>query len=725
MTNSILKQSAYCGGAILIGLSPVALGQQSVLEEIIVTAQKKTESIQDVPITITAFDSDSLDFLNVTAIDDLAQFTPGLNIAQGDPARMSVRIRGIGSIKFDVGSEGSVGIFIDEIYMPRFSGIDFGLSDIERVEVLKGPQGTLFGRNTTGGAISIVSASPTQEAEGYIDAEVSNRDSYLVRGAISGGITDNLSLRLAAGQQVVGGFVENTLTGTTNDQESQTARLSLRYEPSDDLRISGSVEYTSVDADVIIGSLAILPGGFTFPLLSPPTGPFPFTPTPVTEDPYTEPNNFDGQLETESFLSVFRLEKDFENLTFVSLTGYRDSELDQSEDFDHTRLNVGQTIIEEESDTFSQEFRLSAENWIFGVYYYVDDAYRADNYGWKSDSLPYLLAGGTELVSSPIVDVKTTSWALFGQYSFAVTDNLSLVLGARYSEDEKDFTLSGETSFPGVPTVPVPFAYDDKKTWDSFDPKISLDYNVSEDALVYFSYSQGYKSGGVQFSAGFEALARQIFDPEELDAYEIGIKSDLLEGRMRLNSAVYYYDYTNLQQQRIEQFGPTAASVTRNAGESEIKGVELDLQWIPVDSLNLRLAYSYLDAEFSEFIGTGGQDFAGNRVPNSPEHTVSVAADYQLQLPGDWSLLMGTDWFWTDEYNFDVVDDDPLTKQDQYTIGNVRLALQSPGSQWQFLVYVENVTDEEFYYNLVRRAAEVLEIPSDKRRYGFRVNYSF
>jgi len=694
---------------------------QQVLEEITVTAQKREESAQEVPITITAFSGDGLEDKNILAIEDLARYTPGLNVAQSDPARTRVRIRGIGSRKFDVGSEGSVGIFIDEIYMPRFSGVDFSLLDLERLEVLKGPQGTLFGRNTTGGAISIVSRAPTQEFGGWVEAGVGNESSFLARGSVSGAVSDNVSVRLSAGGENLGGFSTNSNTGTSNDKESRAARLQVLIEPTDDLSVAASVQYTSVKSDALIAeSEAILPGGLAVPLLTPPG-----TTTVVTPDRYSEPFNFDGSLDSDALLSILRIEKNFDNVDFVSLTGFRDSSLDMSEDFDRTNLDVGVTDIDEESDTLSQEFRLSSDNWIFGLYYYKDDAYRADNFGWNSGSLPFLLAGGTSLVGSTIVDVETTSWAAFGQYSFALSDRTDLTIGFRYSDDEKDFVLSGETTFPGVPNVPAPFAYADTASWDSFDPKISLNFQASDSVLLFASYSQGYKSGGVQFSAGLEAVARQIFDPEELDAYEIGVKSDLLDNTMRLNASAFLYDYDNLQQQRVELFGPAAVAVTRNAGASEIKGLELDTQWLPTDALSLRLAYSFLDAEFTEFIGTGGASFAGNPVPNTPNHTVTVSAEYSTVSAGGWEAVFGTNWFWSDEFNFDVTDDDPFTKHDSYSVGAVHISFISPNGAWEIRAYAENVADEDFDYSIVRRGPEVLTTPSEKRRYGIRVRRGF
>ncbi|MEM6627783.1 MAG: TonB-dependent receptor plug domain-containing protein, partial [Pseudomonadota bacterium] len=230
------------------------------LEVVSVTAEKQEESSQDVPVTLTVFSGDTADALNVVAVEDLVRFTPGLNVQQSDQARTRVRIRGVGSRKFDVGSDPSVGVFIDEVYMPRFSGQEFALLDVERIEVLKGPQGTLFGRNTPGGAISIISRDPSDEFEGFAEVGLADRGGYSFKGSVAGAMSETLRGSLNYGEQFQGGYIENALTGTENDETSRAARGKLVYEPSNDLKITGSLQFTEVDADGIIGaSLATNP----------------------------------------------------------------------------------------------------------------------------------------------------------------------------------------------------------------------------------------------------------------------------------------------------------------------------------------------------------------------------------------------------------------------------------------------------------------------------------
>lgn len=697
--------------------------QSRRLSTVTVTAQKREESSQDVPVALTAFSGDMAEEANIVAVEDLARFTPGLNIVQSDAARTRIRIRGVGSQKFDIGSDPSVGVFVDEVYIPRFSGAEFALLDVERIEVLKGPQGTLFGRNTPGGAISVVTKSPSDTIEGFVEAGIGNKDSYSFKGRISGPLSDTVSASLNYGEELQGGYVKNALTGTTNDETSRAAIAKLVFEPNSTLSIAASLQYTELKADGILSSSEpTSPNSQTVPLFIFPPG----SAVTVNSDPFLAEANVDGNLDIKALMPILRIEKDLGGLTLTSISAYRDGEVTALEDFDRTSADVGQTAVFEESTTYSQEFRVSNERLVAGVFFYKDEAFRRDDFMWKSASLPYALAGGVNTVDSPIVDVETTSWAIFGQYEFDLSDRLSLTLGGRYTEDQKDYTLAAETTASGVPPVVVPYETSGELSFESFDPKASLEFRATDDVLLFASYNQGYKSGGVQFTAFREALADLVFEPEDIDAYEVGIKSDLLGNTLRVNSSAYFYDYSNLQLQRVEIIDGSASAITRNAAQAEIKGAELDVTWLPTDELLLRAGYNYLDATFKDFVlPLTGDDLSGNVMPNSPEHTLSATIDYQKELSNAWSFGVGADWFWTSEQNHDVFDNDPVTQQDSYNTGQLRMSLTSPNDGMRISVFADNVTDETYPRILLRRQTEVLTNYSDGVRYGARVRFSF
>jgi iron complex outermembrane receptor protein len=718
MSNFCKKQLVL---AIAVLVPGVAFSQ--ALEEVVVTAQKRAQSAQDVPISITALSGEFIEERGIATAQDLEKFTPGLRIPQQDAAKTFIRIRGVGSRKFDIGAAGSVGVFVDEVYLPRFSGADIGFLDIERIEVLRGPQGTLFGRNTAAGAISSSTRRPSHETEGFVEAGVGNEDSYLVRGAVSGSATDNLAMRVSAGHEQRGGFQENTVTGNSDDSSNTTARVQALLDATDTLTAQAFVQFNNRQQDALLQKNIALgtDDGEVFPLLIAP-GVQAFDNGDFRDYPITD----DGDFDYDTWVSYLRLEKQFEQFDLVSLTSYLDGDGATMNDFDSAEVNVGRTVFDEDYDTFSQEIRLVGEQWLFGAYYYRDDAVSETNFFWLEDSLPALLSGDDILDGGPL-DLETTSWALFGEYRFDFSERLALTLGGRYSVDEIDFTFDVKTSAPGLIPTLENFVYSDDEDWNSFDPKISLTFAATDDLMAYFTYSEGYKAGGVQFTTPNVEIASQIFDPEELDSYEIGVKSELLNRTLRLNASLFYYDYQDLQVQRVDTTlsGGLPVAFTSNAGESEISGLEFDLLWAPLDSLTLRFAYAYLDTEYKEFIGPGGEDFSGNPLPVSPENTVMGSLDYAVPLPGGWGLMAGTDWVWIDDFNFDVTDNDPYTKGGDYTLGSVRLALMSPDDSWRIIAYADNVTDEEQYANMTRREQEVIAAALDGRRYGVRVQYNF
>ncbi|MCY4426830.1 MAG: TonB-dependent receptor [Halieaceae bacterium] len=545
-----------------------------------------------------------------------------------------------------------------------------------------------------------------------------------MRGAASGGVTDKLSLRLALGKQEQGGFQRNTLTGTTDNRTNTTARFQGLYDQSDTLTILGSIQYTKREQDALLQkNISTLPDGAIMPLFGSPIIKF-----AANDDFRDYPITHDGGIDFDTVMATLRIEKEFGGFNLVATSGYLDGDGVITQDFDGNEAAIA--IIpgwEEEYDTLSQEIRLVGKNWLVGVYYYSDDAASSYVFDYHAESLQGLLTRGAGKRDNVPIEVETTSWAAFGEYTLDFSEQWALSLGGRYSTDEKDWVLAGETTLPGLPVVLAPYVYDDGDDWDSFDPKVALKYRVNDDVLAYFTYNEGYKAGGVQFTAITEALARQVFDPEELSAYELGVKSDLMDNTLRVNATAFYYDYQDLQVQRVdtEVSGGLPVAFTSNAAESEISGLELDINWLPNEALDFRLAYAYLHTEYVDYIGPGGVDFSGNPLPNSPKHTLIGSIGYTTTLPGNWTLNLGTDWTFTDEHNFDVLDDDPFTKEDSYTLGAARLAVISPDQKWTVTAYVKNLTDEEYYSQMTRRSTEVIASAADGRRYGLRVRYDF
>lgn len=709
--------------ALPVGLMlPVTDAVARQLEEVVVTATKREAGLQDVPIAITALTGEDLERKNILSATDLEKFTPGLRLPQQDASRTFVRIRGVGSRKFDIGSEGSVGIFVDEIYIPRFSSADLGFFDAERVEVLKGPQGTILGRNTAAGAISVTNRRPTDEPEGFVDVGFGNEDSYLLRGAYSAAVSDTVAVRASLARVEQGGFQQNTLTGTTDDRTSNLGRLQLSWEATDTLSVLGTVQYSEREQKALLQkNTSTREDGVITPLFGSPGVVY-----VVNDDLRDYPMTEDGEFTGESVLSSLRIEKFVGDLSLISITGYQHTEDDIFEDFDAAQPNIGTSSTDTESDTWSQEFRAVGSNFLAGLFLYHDTAESDGGFFWGEDSLQAFLSGEPFSSDTGIVEVETTSWALFGEYRFDLADSLSLTVGGRYSFDQKDYEYTGETSLLGLPAIFAPFFVEGTEDWSSFDPKVALTWEPRDDFMAYLTYSEGYKSGGVQFTAINEELARQLFDPEELSAYELGLKSELLDKTLRLNASLFYYEYEDLQVQRVDGSltGGVPVAFTDNAARSDINGFEVEAFWLLPHGFATRLAYAYLDATYDEYFGNAGEDFSGNPLPVSPENTVMISLDYQADIAGGWKLFAGTDWTWVDDHNFDV-NDDPTTAQADYWLGGVTLSIMPESEQWGVTAFVDNVLDEDYYSQVTRRESELIASAADGRRFGVRFSYQF
>ncbi|MEM9106903.1 MAG: TonB-dependent receptor, partial [Pseudomonadota bacterium] len=344
----------------------------------------------------------------------------------------------------------------------------------------------------------MISPDPADEVSGFVEAGLADRDGYSLAGALSGPIGERLRGSVSIGQEFKGGYAENTATGTTDDETSTAARGKLVFDATDTLTITGTVQITDLEAESINASSApTLPGGQTIPLLGfPPTATIDASP-----DPYDSPLNEDGFVELSSVLSILRIDKEFDNFTVTSLTSYQDREAEQLGDFDRTDTNVALTTFDEDSQTFSQEFRFASDNFlggkfVGGVFYYLDDAYRDDGFNWQSDSLPFVLNMGNPVQDNTIVDIETESFAVFGLYTYDFTDRLRLSAGGRYTDETKEFTMMGRTDLPMAPAVIENYDYSDDLSFDKFDPKVSVEYDLQDNVMLFASYTEGFKSGG-------------------------------------------------------------------------------------------------------------------------------------------------------------------------------------------------------------------------------------
>ncbi len=729
--------------AISAALVLPAATSAAVLEEIIVTAQKRAESLQDVPISVTTLGGEKMQQVGIKKIEDLQQFVPNLQMTETGISTQ-VYIRGIGTGNSQ-GFEQSVGQYIDGVYYGRQQLIRAPFLDLERVEVLRGPQSILFGKNSIAGALNMTSAKPTDDLTGYIqlnyEPEFSTREALF---AVSGGLTDTLQGRLAVRSYDTDGYVDNTFLDDDEPARDDLAiRGTLRWEPTDDLDVTLKLERDTFDTDgrqieivqddpAPLGAPIPANYGTILGLLGHPGA--------ITETSLNfkrQAGGFgvkefsDNELDNATLTINYNLGKN----TLTSVTGIVGYEFLELCDCDYVAAPVFSVVLDEEYDQFSQEIRLASpggENvdWVVGAFYQTSELEFKDDILIPNNSILGLLSGGA---LAPIVGTDVSRdysadsdlWAVFGQFTWNFRDDMRLTFGARYTSEDKDGKreiniLQTATGQPVNPLLGAPTLYEllfaiqnqqrsghkisQSRDESSFTPLINLQWDVNENLMAYVSYTTGFKSGG--FDPRANNVASFEFEEEEASSFEIGFKSTLLDGAAELNVAFYQTDYEDLQ---ISQFDGSFGFNVNNAAEVTIRGVEVDGRFAVTDNLNLRYAVAYLDHEFDQYrggncynrqvpdgdIGASGNqlcDYTGKSGQYTPELTASFSANYTRPLTEALGLAIALDLNYTDEQNVHG-SLDPQYEIDAYTMVNLRVAIES--ESWELAVLGRNLSDEE------------------------------
>ena len=689
--------AAFAGAA-----QPAALAQQ--LEEVVVTAQKRVQSLQDVPISVSVTTGERLEEFSIGGMEELSASIPNVTIAE-NATQDSVTIRGIGS-GANQGFEQSVGTFIDGVYFGRGRSSRSPFLDVERVEVLKGPQGVLFGKNTIAGALNIVTRKPTDEFEGSLEAQYfEGDDSYGATGMLSGPLTDRLAGRAVVKYNQSQGFMDNRATGDDDPEtEEMLVRLSLAFDASDRLRLDLKGEMSSYDVDG--RQIQMLEGG-------------PFRELFESVDP-----NYEQKLDykrstnnpvfgrdydnTDAENLTATLRYDFDAFSLVSVTAYTGYEYKNNIPASWVaNLDTAAKRYDEEHSQFSQELRLESSagdsfDYILGLFYQTEEI---DHLQYFDFDTTQAIADGFPLppfVGRQTFDLEqdTDSFAAFGQLTWHLTDRLRATAGVRYTSDEKDLDYSQQTTG----ALPFPsYTVTDSRDDSDVTPSFNLQYDLWDDGMVYASYSEGFKSGGFDFESGAQ------FEEETVEAWEAGIKSRLAGGSIELNAAVFRSEFSDLQ---VAAWNGTAF-VTSNAAEAITQGVEIDGRWQISEHWLLSGAIGFLDAEYDSFPaavctagqqnqwaadtglppGTCTQDLSGEDLQFSPEWAGSFSLEYRRELGGDlhFTGILSADF--TDDY-YSALDLEPLSLQDAYTKLNARLQLASHAG-WSVALVGKNLTDEE------------------------------
>ena len=736
---SMLGKATVVLTGALVSLSAVAqsgeeLGQsESGIAEILVTAQKRTESVDDIPIAINVVTGEVLNEAGIDNLRDLQQLETSLHYGEA-PNNPFVSMRGIGFDLYQSSGEPSVVVHVDGVPMLKSQMLGQDFLDLERIEVLKGPQGTISGRNATGGAINLHSVAPTDEFSAGFELTAGNYGLLSQQGFVSGPIAgDRVLGRVAFSNIQADGWLDNTLLGEDlGNRDLQQLKGSLLFRLTDSLELSITGHAIDNDSNTAM-ELTTVRVRDDAPLLCDFYG----LPCPDVE-------RGEFQADTSSYervqqrLGVARLTWDIgDSATLVSTTGYVHYDKERGWDCDALNLNIcDYPAIPVENKQFTQELTLTMDvneklDLVVGGLYIDDES--VDYVEFQSEEgigVPGLLLAWTATQ-----DLK--SRAVYGQLRYMLTDRLRLSLGARYTKDEKD--LFHDESFPtqGV------FSFSASET----TPRIALDYNLNDDWMLYASAAQGFKAGGISM---FTVLI-DYFDSEFVDSFEIGAKGRLADDRVRLTASMFLMDYTDLQLNiwgsDDDNDGIPGFSIV-NAGESDILGIEVGLQALPTERLSLNAGFTWLDHEindiatidsinpelgvFDPVLGANIVDLAGNQLPRSPELQVALSARYEAPLTDTLTGMLRADYKWRSEAQSSIFNR-PLTEIDSYGMLNLRarLELSTSAGLWSLDAYVLNATDELYITNVTELAAGLNPIPYGTagygmpRTYGLTVGFSF
>ena len=660
-------------------------GAPAGLEEIIVTTQRRAESLQSVPLSISAFTPRALELKQIEVASQLQIAVPGL-IYGSSGSWATPYLRGIGSDIATIGAEAGVATYLDGIYVSSPISVNMDLIDVERIEVAKGPQSTLYGRNAVGGAINIITRQPTHEFVSELVAGYGNHDRFEAAGEISGGISDTVFVGAYANYLRRDPITEDLLSSSDlsdvpDYKELSSIRLKGVFAPTSAAKFVLSAEYTGTNDDPDVWSfrqvqsnaLGILAGGRTS----------------------TEPNkvylNYPSYQESRNYGVTLQAELDLSFAQLVSLTGYRDVESLLSTDFDGTDAAVqGFSIDPQFSRQFSQEIRLvsnqaSRLKWVAGLFYFDEDT------GGVINLLP-----GTLLVRlHPKLPVE--SYAAFAELTVPVNDKLNLTAGFRETHEEK--SISSKTTIPSldveIPAEPQSETYNEP-TW-----KAGIDYHFTPDLMGYLTYSRGFQSGA--FNAA-DATSPPV-DPEILDAYEVGVKSEWLDSRVQVNASAFYYDFSDLQVQ-VTTSDTAAAAKLQNAGAARVIGVEASVSALPANNLQLDATVTYLDSEYRDFTNFAGYeenpaggnssvpvDVTGNEIVRAPRWTGSVGAVYTAALSGGSRLELSGTYYYNDGFAFDP---QHFAVQDAYSQLNASVSWVA-SEQYRLSLWGQNLTDSDYY----------------------------
>jgi iron complex outermembrane receptor protein len=721
-------------------------GISALMDEVVVTARKREETLQEAPIAISAFSGESLDVRGITSIDEIGLITPNMNYqsnpqAGGSSSVATVYIRGIGQRDFLGTIDNGVGFYIDDVIIARTVGAIVDLVDVERIEILRGPQGTLFGRNNVGGAVKLHTQKPADEFGGYVDAQVGTDGMVRLKGSVDIPISDSFKSKFSILDASQDGYVDRPAGGDLGDEDVLAMRAAFLFEPNENLTIEFSGDFSKEDengpAFTLHDAGELAPGGFPGfhnNVLAPtscayPGGLFTSSKACYNSQWISEDTNY-GTYPTFSDTDTWglRLGIDWllsDTMSFKSITAYRDLDSLFLRDGDASPLRVTHFYDDFESDQFSQEFQLNTSlmdgkiDWINGLYYFKEE-------GKNVNLLEFAIAN---FISG--AEFETESKAFFSQATIHINDQLDLTIGGRYTREEKKFTpdqivgqnwigipyfdasgacvLQNEganlaAGTPGLISGLPPFvcpvqivpAGTNTRTSNEFTPMVNLAYQATDSTMIYATYAEGFRSGGFVQRIFPPLPFVPDFDPEFVESYEVGLKFASPDGGLIFNSAAFFMDYTDLQV-RTENPG-YIGEFEDNVGDAEIYGLELELLFQPTATTILELSYGYTHAEYTAIrvepplVSTVSVD---DKFDHVPEHSLAAAFSKEFSLESGGLVIARIDASHSTKYPNDADNSLPIFTPD-VTLVNASMRWISNDERLRVTLGGKNITDKEY-----------------------------
>lgn len=715
----------------------------SVLPRILVTAQKRVEDSNSVPMSINVATADQLDDAGITQPKDLVKLSPSFNYSDSILGTPIYTLRGVGFADISLGGRPTVSVYVDEAPIPFAIETRGAHIDLERVEVLKGPQGTLFGQNATGGAINYIAAKPTDEFEAGLNVGLGRFSALELGGFVSGPLSDTLSARLAVETSEMDDWQESYTTGATNGSvDFANARFSLAWEPSSSFSSLLTVGGFKDKSDTTAGqAIEIRPNIAAAAAFLPQLTSYPLAPESPTAADFNPEENY--ARDNEFAYANLRFDYEFAGgVTLTSLTSLSEYDEDRLVDTDGTALANLDVATVGSIESFSQELRLSSTfgdrgNWVVGLNYAQDEVLETEVLRNPESTVAFtFIPFGRPLFTSTrdINNQESTTTAIFANVDYDITDQVNLYGGVRYTDAEIDhegcsadvgdgnaagsFTLLWSTFRDGVglpPITPIepggcttadatftPILVQDELNEDNVSWRAGLDWTPSSNLLLYANVSEGYKAGSFPTLAASLATQLEPATQESLLAYEAGFKSTLLNDTMQLNGAVFQYDYTDKQvlgQVADPVFGTLLRLI--NIPESEIFGLELDALWVPVDGLTLKGGVSHIDSEIGDgFTGFGPfgdpADFSGQPFPQTPDWHFVGDANYEWNVSEDLVGFVGAGVTYQSATN-NSLGEVPVLEINERTLVDLRAGFGSSDGRWRISAWGRNVGDEYYW----------------------------